>query len=107
MTLELLWRKRTHSSMFLAGGSAFLLLGQVKKRHRSPLVQAAAGALAVTAVELASGLLFNRKYGVWDYRKLPYNYRGQVCLPYTLLWVPVSLGAMRLYDGLDRGLERR
>lgn len=107
MALELIWRRRTHSSMFLAGGSAFLLLGQVGKKMQSPVFQAVAGATAITAVELASGLVFNRKYGVWDYRDLPCNFRGQICLPYTLLWAPVSLGGIFLYGGLERRLDRR
>ena len=61
------------------------------------------GAWTITQVELATGLLFNRNYKVWDYRKLPMNFRGQICLPYSLLWIPVSWGAEALYDLLDRG----
>ena len=43
-------------------------------------------------------LLVNRQHQVWDYRRLPYNYLGQICLSYSLLWVPVSLLAMGLYE---------
>ena len=102
--LELLWRGWSHSSMFLAGGTVFLLLGQLKK-IRSPLpLRAVMGAGIITAVELATGLLVNRDYRVWDYRELPANFRGQICLPFSLLWVPVSIGAMALYDALDSKL---
>ena len=51
----------------------------------------------ITAVELAAGLLVNRDYHIWDYRGLPLNYRGQVCLPFSLLWIPVSSAGMGLY----------
>ena len=51
----------------------------------------------ITAVELAAGLLVNRDYHIWDYRGLPLNYRGQVCLPFSLLWIPVSSVGMGLY----------
>lgn len=103
MGLETLWRGWSHGSMFLAGGSSFLLLGTLhRKGEKIPMsFQALAGAGVITGVELLAGLLANRDYSVWDYRHMPMNYRGQICLPFTLLWVPVSLGAMVLYDLLD------
>ena len=101
--LELLWRGRSHISMFLAGGSCFLLLGQLSKAKRLPLpVRMLAGAGIITAIELAAGLLANQNYAVWDYRDVPLNYRGQICLPFCLLWVPVSLLGMGLYRVLDK-----
>ena len=98
--LELLWRGRSHGSMFIAGGTCFLLLGALSKAApRLPLpVQGMAGAGIITAVELGTGLLVNRGYNVWDYRQMPMNFMGQICLPYCLLWIPVSLGAMKLYE---------
>ena len=52
--VEYLWRGWSHGSMFLAGGSCFLLLGAASKRlrHRSPVVRAIAGSTIITAVEL-------------------------------------------------------
>ena len=98
--LELLWRGRSHYSMFLAGGTCFLLLGRLKAAlHRVPwLLQGIVGAGVITTVELAAGLLANRDHAVWDYRELPMNLWGQICLPFSLLWIPVSLGAMFLYE---------
>ena len=78
--LELLWRGRSHSSMFLAGGCCFLLLGMLDRAKRLPLLlRGAAGAGIVTAVELVAGLLVNRDYTVWDYRQMPLNFLGQIC----------------------------
>ena len=108
MGLELLWRGWSHGSMFLAGGTCFLLLGKLNRTQpRLPLpLRACVGAGIITGVELACGLLFNRGYAVWDYRNMPMNYHGQICLPFSLLWVPISLGAMALYEGADRLLKR-
>ncbi len=107
MGLELLWRGWTHGSMFLAGGSCFLLLGQLNRMQpRLPFaLRAVAGAGVITAVELATGLAVNRSYAVWDYRQLPGNFHGQICLPFSLLWIPVSMGAMALYTLADRAIE--
>ena len=102
--LELLWRGRSHYSMFLAGGICFLLLGKlnrVKPRISMPL-RCLAGAGVITAVELIAGLIFNRQYQVWDYRHAPFNFLGQICLPFTLLWIPVSFGAYLLHHALER-----
>lgn len=102
--LELLWRQRSHWSMFLAGGICFVILGQLRRLRLPPLFRAAIGALAITLVELAAGLLVNRSYRVWDYRGLPGNLWGQICPLFTLLWVPVALIAMGLHKVLERRL---
>lgn len=107
-SLELLWRRRTHGSMFALGGACFLIigkLGQVKSPLPIPL-RAVVSAGMVTALELGCGLMVNRNYSVWDYRESPLNFHGQICLPYSLLWVPVSLAAIWLYDRLDRAVLR-
>lgn len=100
--LELFWRGWSHGSMFLAGGTSFLLLGQLSNAKIRPVWKALLGAGVITGVELAIGLLFNRSYQVWDYRKVPLSFMGQICLPFSLLWIPVGIGAMRLYQILER-----
>ena len=104
MGLELLWRGWSHGSMFLAGGSCFLLLGKLNRtRPRIPfLARAAVGAGIITLVEYTAGLLVNRNYTVWDYRNVPMNIHGQICLPFCLLWMPIGIFAMWLYDILDK-----
>ena len=108
MGLELLWRGWSHGSMFVAGGSAFLLLGRLQRlRPKLPFwKRALMGAGIITLVEYTAGLLFNRNYTVWDYRKLPLNLHGQVCLPYFFLWVPVAAAAMGLYTLTEKPLNR-
>ncbi len=104
MGLELLWRGYSHSSMFLAGGTCFLLLGKLcsSAKKMSLPQKTAAGAGIITLVEYVTGMLVNRNYTVWDYRSLPLNIHGQICLPYTLLWAPISLGGMLLYRQIDQ-----
>lgn len=103
--LELLWRGRSHISMFGAGGVCFLLLGPLGKHSLALPIRAAAGAGVIGTVELLTGLLVNRDYRVWDYRDRWGNYRGQVCPAYLLLWAPLSLTAMELYQWLDRNFS--
>ncbi len=104
VALELLWRGRSHPSMFLAGGMCFLLLGRLDRvlPRRAMLRRGLVGAGVITAVELLVGLVFNRHFRVWDYRRMPLNFCGQVCVPFFILWIPLSLGAMLLYRRVER-----
>ena len=107
VTLEWLWRGWSHGSMFLAGGSCFLLLGKlntIRPKLFLPL-RGIVGAGIITMIELLAGLLFNRDYKVWDYRSLPVNFHGQICLRFFLLWIPLSLFAMYLYEKLEKLLS--
>ena len=88
--------------MFLAGGTCFLLLGKLGQATKKPLTRALVGTGIITGVEFLAGLLVNRNYAVWDYRKMPMNIRGQICLPFCLLWLPIGYGAIRLYEVLDK-----
>ena len=105
--LELLWRRRSHSSMFVLGGLCFLLLGQLKDtRLRLPLPRAIAGAGMITTLELAAGLLVNRQHQVWNYSGLPLNFMGQICLPFSLLWIPIAALGMGLHTRLSRVVDQ-
>ena len=107
LTLELLYRGRSHGSMFAAGGLCFLLIGQLGRvRPRLPIpVQALVGSMIVTAVELGAGLLVNRNHAVWDYRDQPGNFLGQICPLFSALWVPLSLVALVLFSHLDKRIS--
>lgn len=106
--LELLWRGRSHSSMFAAGGTCFLLIGHLNRvRPRLSLpIRTLAGAGIITMVELAAGLLVNRNFAVWDYRDQTGNFLGQICPLFTVLWIPVSMLALSLHGMLIRLMDR-
>ena len=106
--LEFLFRGWSHGSMFLLGGVCFVLIGQLNRWLKGiPLaLRLVVFAGVVTGLELLTGLLVNRDFGVWDYRGLPYNYLGQISLQFSLLWIPVSFAAVLLYTWADRKLER-
>ena len=109
VALELLWRGRSHGSMIFAGGLCFLLIGHLGRTDpRLPLpLRTLAGAGIVTMVELGAGLIANRGYQVWDYRALPGNLWGQICPQFTLLWIPVSLAAIVLFEHFDNCLRKK
>ena len=109
MILEFLWRGRSHGSMFLLGGLCFLLVGGgAAKFQKIPVaIRPLLGAGIITGLELLTGWLVNQNYHVWDYRNQPFQFQGQICLMYSLLWMPVSLAAMELYAITQKKLAQK
>lgn len=102
--VELCYRGRTHPAMALAGGTALCTLRGIYRRHaRKPLwKQSLLGGLWITGIEYVFGLVFNRHYRIWDYRKIACNWKGHVCLPYTLAWCGLSFVALAGMRVLNR-----
>ena len=106
--MELLWRGRSHYSMFLAGGASLLLIGKLNRAEpKLPLpLRAVAGSGIITMVELGTGLIFNRNFTVWDYRGHPGNWLGQICPLFSFLWIFMAALVLLIYDPLEKLVER-
>ncbi len=102
--VEIAWRSTTHISMFFVGGICFWLIGSIDEHGGVPslVYQAALSCLIVTSVEFTSGVFINIVLGlkVWDYSALPFNVLGQVCLPFSALWLFISVPAIYFEDFL-------
>lgn len=103
VTLEVLYRSKSHVSMFLLAGIVFIFLGMMNKiwGWEFPLVyQILIGTAFATVAEFITGCIVNLWLGlnVWDYSGLPFNICGQVSLYFTLLWIPITLLAIVLDD---------
>lgn len=101
--LELIWRGRSHWTMFLLGGICFVCLGLINELipWEMPLwQQILIGSCIITLLEFLTGCIVNLWLGwdVWDYSMLPGNVLGQICPQFFLLWMPVSLLAIVLDD---------
>lgn len=107
-TLELLWRGRTHWSMMLAGGLCFLSFAKIEEHMQNAhrLYRCIVGSAAVTVTEFFFGVVFNvfLDKGVWDYSRIPFNFMGQICLLYSVIWgflcLPCMPFALRIYKSL-------
>ena len=91
--LEVIWRGYSHWTMALTGGFCLLLLYLLSGHTEIPLItKCVIGAALITAVEMLVGSIVNIGLGwnVWDYSRYNYDFLGQICLEYSLLWVVVS-----------------
>lgn len=100
-TIEILWRGRTHYSMFFAGAIVLSSFYYIAHSFHLPLwAKCLIGMLIITATELVFGLVFNiiLKENVWDYSNIPMNFLGQICLPFSALWFLLSGAAFFAID---------
>lgn len=101
--IEILWRGRSHFSMFILGGMIFLYAG-IQNGFESwdkPLwLQILQVESIILLSEFVTECIVNLWLGlnVWDYSSLPLNFKGQICLPYALLFLPLALVAIILDD---------
>lgn len=94
--LELFFRGFSHYSMFLCGGLAFLCVSLFNRKYESHLyliTRLIISSFIITAIELLFGIIFNLHlgYSVWDYSEHAIQYRGQICLTFSILWFFLSL----------------
>lgn len=103
--IELAWRGYSHISMFILGALCFVLLGGINEFLPWELGfvwQMLIGAGIVTILELIVGIVVNVWLGleVWDYSNLPFNFMGQICLPFSFAWTLLSGVAIIVDDYL-------
>lgn len=92
-TIECMWRGYSHWTMMLLGGICFIILGGINELFSWEMPmwkQCSIGAIIVTVLEFITGCIVNilLEWNVWHYDQ--YDILGQVCIPYTLLWVLLS-----------------
>lgn len=88
--IELIYRARTHYSMFFCSGLAIIILLYIyqSSKNINPILFGLLGAVVITSLEFLFGVVFNLwlDMGVWDYSNTPLNLFGQICLPFSTIW---------------------
>lgn len=104
-SLEVIFRGRSHWSMVVLAFILFFLIGSLNNLFpwdMSLAKQGIIGACMVTVLEFITGCIVNIWLGwnVWDYSNMPLNILGQVCLPFSLLWILLSIVCIIVDDYL-------
>lgn len=103
--IEFLWRGYSHISMFILGGLAFILVGQINEflSWDTPIwLQCLIGTTIILVLEFIFGCVLNLwlQLNIWDYSHLPFNVLGQICLQYAVMWYFLSALAIIADDYL-------
>lgn len=102
--IEILWRGYSHVAMFILGGLCFTSIGLIREYYsiskKTLLKQQVISCLVITVLELIFGLVLNVKFrlDIWDYSSSKFNFMGQICLTYSILWFLLSLPTIIFYD---------
>ena len=82
--------KKTHGRVWLALILSFLV-----------------NAAVCTTIDFTTGMVANQDFSLWDYRDLPFNFMGQVCLQNSMVYsIAATLIVWVFYPLLDKALRR-
>lgn len=106
VTLEVIYRGYSYPLMGLCGAITILLLDQINNKISwdvDILFQGIIGSLIITFFEYVIGELFlNGVLPVmWNYSNVFLNYKGIICLPFSLAWVGLSIVAVVIADAIN------
>lgn len=106
ITLEVCFRGYSFVLMGICGGIIFILLdciNEILPWDTDILIQGSIGSAMITLTELVVGeTLKHLGFGaMWDYSNLLLNFDGVICLPYSLLWVLVSIIGIIVADAIN------
>lgn len=99
--IEMVYRGRTHYSMFFAGAIILVTFYFIAKNFDLPFgARCIIGMTLITGIEFIFGIVFNiwLKEGVWDYSGAPLNIMGQVCLPFSAIWLAMSAAVFKIFE---------
>ena len=103
ITLEILWRERSHWTMLVLAGLVFIAIGLLNQMwgwETGLIKQVLVGTAIATIGEFITGCVVNLWLGwnIWDYSNLKFNLYGQITPQFIVLWIPITLLAIILDD---------
>ncbi|MCR4796651.1 MULTISPECIES: putative ABC transporter permease [Ruminococcus] len=102
--IEIVMRGYTHWTMSLTGGAVLTILYAINSRPMTLIRSCIIGTFLITAIELTVGIFDNviMHWNVWDYSDMPFNFLGQICIPFSLFWFVLCIPANRLCKRIRR-----
>ena len=103
ISMEVLFRGYSFALMGLVGAICFIINDKINDCISWDLdlvIQGIIGSGVVTLFELIVGELDKHllHIGMWDYSHIPFNFDGVICLPFSLIWILVSIYGIILSD---------
>lgn len=100
--IEILWRGYSHWTMSVTGGICAVVLYMLNKNFKKVKMpyKCLVGAMCITLIELITGIIVNLilKWNIWDYSEKPFNFMGQICPLYFVLWFLLCIPVVKLFE---------
>lgn len=84
--IEIMYDNTSHRSMAFVGGMVGLLTRPIYLSNMHYGLKMVLITVIILVLEYISGRIWNKNYTIWDYRKIPFNLHGHICLRFGLLW---------------------
>lgn len=66
-----------------------------------------ANGLVCTSIDFITGITCNLDYQLWDYRRMPFNFMGQICLQNSMVYtIAATIIVWLVYPAIDRDIRR-
>lgn len=106
ITIESCFRGYSYFLMGICGGISVVIIDKLNSKiswNMDILLQGCIGSIIITAMELTVGIIC-KIYAfepMWDYSNIWMNYDGIICLPFSLIWIFLSIVAILLADTIN------
>lgn len=101
MGIEVAFDNTSDRTMGLVGGVSFVLCGYYDEWFHFPyILECLFIASTIVIFEYIAGRIWNKDYQIWDYRKMPFNLHGQICLTFFIVWVILIAPVIIILDNL-------
>lgn len=105
ITIEVCFRGYSYPLMGCCGGLMLVLLDKINDKiswDMDLILQGCIGSGIITMMELVIGkTLKHIGSSMWDYSSLPVNYDGVICLPFSLIWIVISIIGIMIADAIN------
>lgn len=103
--IELIFRGRTHFTMFLLAGCCSLVmagLNNIFSFNMPFLIQVFISGFVCSVGEYIFGMLFNKNFTIWDYRNLSGTFaNNQLNILFCILWLLLSMIGIPIMDYVE------
>ena len=102
--LELIYNGNSSWFSFVLGGICFTIIDKIRLFNLNNIYKCIISGIMITLVEVLTGIFFNLmlNWKMWDYSLLPFNILGQICLPFSLIWILLSFPAIKIDEMLTK-----
>lgn len=106
ITIEVCYRGYSYPLMGLCGGIILLMIDCINEKiswDMDILLQGCIGSAIATLFELIIGsicLIYDFEL-MWDYTNVPFNFNGIICLPFSLIWIGISILGIFIADAIN------
>ena len=106
ITIEVCYRGYSYPLMGLCGGIILLMIDCINEKiswNTDILLQGCIGSIIATLFEFIIGsicLVYNFEL-MWDYTNVPLNFNGIICLPFSLIWIIISILGIFIADAIN------